>query len=31
MRNVLTFTGIVALVVSLIVLCMVGFPRYAVW
>ena len=31
MRNVLTFTGIVALVVSLIVLCMVGVPRYAVW
>ena len=31
MRNVLTFTGIVALVVSLIVLCMVGFPRYAEW
>ena len=31
MRNVLTFTGIVALVVSLMVLCMVGVPRYAVW
>lgn len=31
MRNVLNFTGIVALVVSLIVLCMVGCPRYAVW
>ena len=31
MKNVVTFTGIVALVVSLIVLCMVGFPRYAVW
>ena len=31
MKNVLTFTGIVALVVFLIVLCMVGLPRYAVW
>ena len=31
MKNVLTFTGIVALVVFLIVLCMVGVPRYAVW
>lgn len=31
MRNVLNFTGIVALMVFIIVLCMVGFPRYAVW
>lgn len=31
MRNVLNFTGIAALMVFIIVLCMVGCPRYAVW
>ena len=31
MRNVLNFTGIAALMVFIIVLCMDGFPRYAVW